>query len=310
MENRYLEKVSGFGGTLGKIVGKYAKNLTGETVRETQRAANLHKSMDAAAHASESMNKSFKDTMSRNGPKKNMGEFFLNREAKVQAKKSGMDQMRNAATKEVPHTTQSHVDSAIKARDATRKGTALAAGVAAGSMYSGARRRAQNEEYQYKYASDNRYLEKIALNLNGIKAGVKDVVDTVSGKSVKNAMKKFDRADIAAIKTKHNRDYYKKNLDEGGFNPGGQVHQLYERKFNSYNKADSKIQNIKTHREGVLKDTVAKTTEYRGVAGSAVGAANGAYRDKKHPIAGAATGAVIGGAVGRFVGGSMARGGV
>jgi hypothetical protein len=101
--------------------------------------------------------------MSRNGPKKNMGEFFLNREAKVQAKKSGMDQMRNAATKEVPHTTQAHVDSAIAARDATRKGTALATGVAAGSMYSGARRRAQNEEYQYKYASaHNRYLEKIA----------------------------------------------------------------------------------------------------------------------------------------------------
>jgi hypothetical protein len=222
-----------------------------------------------------------------------------------------MEQMRNAATKEVPHTTQAHVDSAIAARDATRKGTALAAGVAAGSMYSGARRRAQNEDYQYKYAgAGNRYLEKIAISLNGIKAGVKDVVDTVSGKSVKNAMKKFDRADITAIKTKHHRDYYKKNLDEGDFKPGGRVHRLYERKFNSYNKADSKIQNIKTHREGVLKDTVAKTTEYRGVAGSAVGAANGAYRDKKHPMAGAATGAVIGGAVGRFVGGSMARGGV
>lgn len=135
MTNKYLEKIAGISVSgIKSAVGKYAKNLTGETVRETKKALDVTSSIKSEWATSESAHQAYGKQLSeamKNGSKKEkesiserMSDHFRDRRHNI----NGMGSMEDAVKKHIPPTTESDLASAIKSRNNTRIGTASFAG--------------------------------------------------------------------------------------------------------------------------------------------------------------------------------------
>lgn len=126
MTNKYLEKIA-FDLGVGKKLGTFAKNITGESVREARTAANLHSSINSQR---ESVAKSFKRVM-------DTGPVSATDKIRHEAHASGMAYIHDIAKQNVPNVGRSVVDHAVHARNSARLGTvAVATGAGTAALAS------------------------------------------------------------------------------------------------------------------------------------------------------------------------------
>lgn len=146
--NKILSKIT-------SAAGKFGKNLTGETVRETKSAAGLHKSMNATQAGSkashETHNAEFKKTNRFSMFSSKAHSNNLDRQNSHGAGEQGM---KDSATSAVPHKSDADVAKAVRDRNSAR---AQVGGAVAGAALGKA---IKNREK--KASADNKYLEKIA----------------------------------------------------------------------------------------------------------------------------------------------------
>lgn len=133
-----LEKKAGISiSGVKNAVGKFGKNLTGETVRETRTAVNLHKDMNHQFKSQHSVHTDYMNTVgsalksSKNGDKSFYAESLGRAMDENRNISSGMSRMSETAEKHVPFKSESDLASAIKSRNRTRAATGAVVGAAA-----------------------------------------------------------------------------------------------------------------------------------------------------------------------------------